>query len=147
MDFRKISITEVLAAHSLLAEYAQECSIPEIGAIDPQRETYLHMEQSGLMHTFGVFEEGIFLVGFATLLLFVLPHYGKKIANVESLYLEEKYRSKFGRKLMLEIEAFAEEQKCVAMLYNARKDSRLEQLLGKLPLYKRTNSVFLRSFQ
>src|SRR5207302_758034 len=86
VEIRPISYTEILDAAALLAEYSAECSIPEIGTPNPQREMYAKMESCGLMHSFGAFE-GDDLVGFATILVCVLPHYGKKIATVESLFL------------------------------------------------------------
>ena len=148
LALRRVSYVEILdspSAQALLAEYSAECSIPEIGSPDPQREMYARMESSGLMHSFGIFD-GEELVGFATLLVFVLPHYGKQVANVESLFLAKAHRrGDRGLRLLEEIEAWAREQRCVAMLYNARAGTRLERLLGSIPKYTRTNSVFLWS--
>lgn len=145
IEIRRISYAEILddpRSAALLAEYSAECSIPEIGIPNPQRETYEHMEKSGLMQSFGVFaEEG--LVGFATILLFVLPHYGRKIANVESLFVTKEHRP--GRYLLDHIEAHAKAESCCGVLYNARRGSQLEKLLSLIPKYKRTNSVFLWS--
>lgn len=132
-------------AEDLLREYSAECSIPEIGPTSPQRDMYASMEATGLMHSFGVYK-GASLVGFATLLVFVLPHYGKKIANVESLFLAKAHRSGgLGRQLMTEIEKVAKEMQCSVMLYNARTGTSLERFLAAVPQYQRTNSVFLRS--
>lgn len=146
LEIRPISYVEVLDSPALLAEYGAECSIPEIGTPDPQRETYARMESAGLMHSFGVFD-GKELVGFAAILVFVLPHYGKQIANVESLFLRKSHRLGYaGIKLLRQIELWAEKKQCVGMLYNARAGSGLEALLSVLPRrYERTNSVYLRS--
>ena len=142
---KRVSCTDILDAEDLLKEYADECSIPEIGVICPQREIYAHMQSTGLMHSFGVFEEEK-LVGFASILLFTLPHYGKKVANVESMFLAKSHRmGGFGLELMKEIEQFAKERGCSAMLYNARFGSALEKMLTRASNYERTNSVFLRS--
>jgi hypothetical protein len=133
----------------LLSEYAEECSIPQIGTSDPQREIYAAMEKSGLMHCFGLFDDRSIprLIGFATLLIHVLPHYGKRIANVESLFVGKAHRAYgAGEILKVGIEQYAKEQGCVGILYNARAGSRLEKLLTLQPEYERTNSVFLRSF-
>ena len=148
MEIRHISYSDILDsanAGELLKEYSEECAIPEIGATNPQREMYARMESSGLMHSFGVFE-GDHLVGFATLLVFVLPHYGKLIANVESMFVMRSHRSNgSGKRLMQELEAWAHDKKCEVLLYNARTGSRLERLLSaSAPNYERTNSVFLR---
>jgi len=142
-EIRRISYADILDAEGLLREYSAECSIPEIGIPDPQRDIYARMESSGLMHSFGVFD-GIKLVGFATLLVFVLPHYGKTIANVESLFIARLNRSGGGGKRFMEyIESFAASRGCTGVLYNARAGSALERLMSSLSRYKRTNSVFL----
>jgi hypothetical protein len=145
LELRPISYVEILNSADLLAAYSAECSIPEIGSPDPQRATYAHMESIGLMHSFGVFH-GSDLVGFATLLVFVLPHYGKKIANVESFFLARSHRcGNAGRWFMDRLEEWVRDKQCAGMLYNARADSSLERLLESISKYKRTNSVFLWS--
>lgn len=148
VDIRRISYAVILdcsESNALLAEYAMECSIPEIGTPKPQRAVYADMERIGLMHSFGVFADDL-LVGFATLLVFVLPHYGAKVANVESLFLARSgRRGDVGKRLMAHIENEARAMKCVGVLYNARAGSRLERLLSVTSKYKRTNSVFLWS--
>jgi GNAT superfamily N-acetyltransferase len=148
LTIKPIKYTQILDspnAQTLLAEYSAECSIPEIGAPNPQRELYARMEASDLMHSFGVFAENE-MIGFATVLIFPLPHYGKQIANVESLFVAKAHRGGgSGRGLMQFIETFATAMNCAGVLYNARMGSNLERLLGSLPRYKRTNSVFLWS--
>jgi GNAT superfamily N-acetyltransferase len=130
----------------LLAEYSAECSISQIGEPEPQREIYAAMESSGLMHSFG-FYEGEIMIGFATLLIHILPHYGKLIANVESIVVQKAHRVRgAGEILKISLEEYAKDRGCVGILYNARAGSRLEKLLTLQPEYERTNSVFLRSF-
>jgi acetyltransferase (GNAT) family protein len=146
LALRLISYADILdndKTAELLKEYSEECSIPEIGRPNPQREIYASMEKSGLMYSFGVFDDDE-LVGFVTLLLFILPHYGKKIANVESLFLSKSHRNgSNGIWLMEKIEEWVKMMQCVGMLYNSRAGSRLESLLSSLPKYTHTNSVFL----
>lgn len=145
LEIRPISYVAVLDSPALLAEYSAECSILEIGTPNPRRETYARMEAGGLMHSFGVFD-GKELVGFAAILVFVLPHYGKQIANVESLFLLKSHRRGFeGTRFLRYIEAWAAEKKCEGVLYNARAGTRLEKLLLSIKRYQRTNSVFLWS--
>lgn len=142
---RYADILDAPEAEELLREYSAECSISEIGPTSPQRHMYASMEATGLMHSFGVYKGGA-LVGFATLLVFVLPHYGKKISNVESLFLAKAHRrGGLGRRLLAEIEKVSKQMQCSAMLYNARTGSSLERFLAAVPHYQRTNSVFLRS--
>lgn len=145
LEIRPISYVEVLDSPALLAEYGAECSIPEIGTPNPQRETYARMESAGLMHSFGMFD-GADLVGFAAVLVFILPHYGKQVATVESLFIRKSHRRGFvGTQFLRHVEAWAAEKKCEVVLYNARAGSRLEKLLFSLKRYQRTNSVFLWS--
>ena len=146
MEIRAISYAQILDApnaRELVAEYAAECSIPEIGVINPQREMYAKAEKAGTFRSFGAFR-GEELVGFASVLVFLLPHYGQKIATVESIFLAARERPSWaGNSLMNAIEQFTREQGCKVILYNARAGSRFEKLLSLMKPYKRTNSVFL----
>jgi GNAT superfamily N-acetyltransferase len=150
MEVRGIRYMEILGAQNadaLLTEYAGECSIPEIGAASPQAEMYAAMEGSGMFQAFGVFQEAE-LVGFAAVLVYVLPHYGRQIATVESLFVAKAHRcGNAGLQLMRAIEQHAKLQECVAILYSAPTGSQLEKLLSLLKPYRNTNSVFCRSLQ
>lgn len=93
---RPVRYSEILDApnaQALLAEYAAECSQPEFGPINPQRDLYGAMETNGAMQAFGVCEDET-LVGFATVLIYTLPHYGTRIANTESLFITKTHRTK-----------------------------------------------------
>jgi len=144
---RPISHSEILDAKGLLAEYAAECSIPEIGETNPQREMYAHMESTGFMRCFGAFE-GDDLVGFASILIYVLPHYGKTVASVESLFVQKSHRhGGSGVKLMQTIEKEAKEKGCTVVLYSAPTDSKLDSVLTERRGYRRTNAVYTRKLQ
>jgi hypothetical protein len=147
---RPVSYAEILNAPNaaeLLKEYAGECSIPKIGQINPQAELYAQMEQSGRFQVFGAFDDDD-LAGFAAVLVYLNPHYGKMIATVESLFLARNRRnSRTGNSLMNAIENYAKEKDCEAILYSARTGSQFEKLLTILMPYQRTNSVFLRRLQ
>ncbi len=142
---KPISFTEVLECPDLLAEYAAECSIPEIGKINPQPQIYAALEQNGVMQCFGVFA-GDRMVGFANVLTTVLPHYGQKMATLESLFVSKKFRNGgAGGKLMDAVEAYAKEAGCVGILYSAPAGGKLERLLAASKRYKRTNAIFFGS--
>jgi GNAT superfamily N-acetyltransferase len=147
---RQVSYAEILStpnAQDLLEQYAQECSIPEIGRANPQAEMYRQMEATGMFQAFGLFYAEQ-LRGFASLLCYTLPHYGRKIANVESLFITQKHRKNgAGNLLMNAVEQYAKDNGCEVILYNARAGSQLEKLLSLLRPYQRTNSVFLRSLR
>lgn len=137
-----ISYAKVINEPELLAEYATECSITLIGTPNPQWETYAAMEAVGLMQVFAAYSDD-HMVGFASVLVAVLPHYGVKIATVESLFVSKDQRGTgVGARLMQIIERYATGAGCKAILYSAPADGRLEELLGKR--YARTNSVFCK---
>lgn len=144
----QVSYAEILAApnaRELLEEYSAECSLPEIGQSDPQTEVYAAMERSGAFQCFGVYEGGG-LVGFASVLMYVVPHYGRRIATVESLFLAAAHRSgRTGHGLMSALEEYARENGCVAILYSAPAGGQFERLLRLLKPYRHSNTVFLRS--
>lgn len=147
MEIKPVSYSDILNAPNaseLLTEYGAECSIPEIGEIHPQAAMYAQMEASGLMRTFGMFHAEQ-LAGFASELLFVLPHYGLKVATIESIFLARQHRSgRAGNALMSTIEDRARAEGCVTALYNARAGSSFERMLSLSKPYVRTNSVFAR---
>lgn len=141
---RPVPCAEILRHAELLREYAAECSIPEIGQIQPQAAMYEAMERSGLMRTFAAYC-GDELAGIASILLYVLPHYGEKVASLESIFVARRHRSKaIGRELMKTVENCARAEGCKAILYSAPAESRLERLLSLLRGYRRTNAVFTR---
>lgn len=145
MTIKPVSVSEILAHPELFREYAAECSISEIGEVNPQPQMYAAMENTGNMHSFGLFT-GEELAGFVTVFTYVLPHYGKKIATVESIYLSHKNRlGRNGFALMKAAEDCAKENGCEAILYSARAGTSFERLLRMMNTYQHTNSVFLRS--
>jgi len=142
---RPVSTTRLLEAKELIAEYAAECSIPAIGKISPQAGMYEALEQSGVFRCFGAFD-GDSLVGFGTVITTVFPHYGKKVATVESLFVASGSRRGIaGAELLKTIDTHAKDAGCVAILYSAPADSRLEKLLSGKKNFSRTNTIFCRS--
>ena len=129
-------------AKPLIAAYAQECSIPAIGEVNPQPETYAAMERAGLMQSFAAYDGG--LVGFANVLTPILPHYGKRVATVETLYVSKEGRKRgIGRELMLAIERYALSLNCAGVLYSSPSGGQLERVL-EAKKYLRTNAVFFK---
>lgn len=141
---RQVTSAEVLAEHELIAEYGAECSISAIGKINPQRQIYAALEQAGALHCFGSFDGGA-MVGFAFLLMPIIPHYGEKVATPESLFVAKT--SSAGLDLMDHVEQFAKDAGCVGILYSAPVGGRFERFLEVSKPYQRTNTVFYRDFQ
>jgi GNAT superfamily N-acetyltransferase len=144
-----IKYSDILAASNseeLIGEYAKECSIAGIGEINPQPDIYERLEQNGAMQSFAA-SDGHDLVGFANLLVTVLPHYGRKCATVESLFVASAHRkSDAGAQLMAIMESYAHDMGCEGILYSAPSDGRLERLLECKKNYQRTNAIFFRRF-
>lgn len=129
---------------ALIAEYAAECSIASIGPINPQPDIYAALERAGMAQCFAVLCDGR-LVGFANVLMTVMPHYGRKLATVESLFVSAPYRNtRAGIALLSVIEGHALAAGCVGVLYSAPADGKLERLLARQKRYERTNVVFYR---
>jgi len=142
----RVSSADVLACHALISEYAAECSIPAIGEINPQAEAYAAMEKTGLLHSFMVFEDGE-KIGFAMMVTPIFPHYGKRVASVESLFIAKDARkTSAGHELMRTIEEYAKQAGCVGILYSSPAGGQLERLLEAKKQYQRTNAVFFRGF-
>ena len=146
-DIRPVSYADWLfseQAQLLIREYADECSIAEIGTANPQPEAYAAMEASGMFHSFAAYHQGR-LVGFANLLTPVLPHYGVRVATVETLFVGKDFRStSAGLDLRRALEDHAAAAGCVGILYSAPAGGQLERLLEASRHYYKTNSVFYR---
>lgn len=140
---RPVSYAEILNAPNwpdLLAEYTTECS--RLGKASPQPELYALLERSGGFQAFGVYDCDM-LVGFAAVLIYVLPHFGKKIAATESIFMASAYRY-IGHGLMGYIEQYARENECEEFLYSAPEGSRFDRVLSLSDGYQHTNNVYRR---
>lgn len=145
---RECQVAEIFddpACEALLAEYERECAIALIGRTGPRRDMYENLEATGLGQCFSVREDGQ-LVGFAFVLIAVVPHYSLSLANVESLFMTRAARS--GLALMQAIEDYARLCECMVIIYTAPVNSRLARLLFlSSDLYTNTNHVFMRRLQ
>lgn len=122
---------------SLLEAYEAECAVAFLGKTNPSREMYAAMEQSGILRCFGLFDGTIF-AGFATVLVTVYPHYSKKVATVESLFVQ----GADGTELMQAIEQYAKDVGCSEMMCSAPVGGRFERWLEAKKSYHRTSAVF-----
>lgn len=144
IDVCAVPVEKVLNSKALIAEYAEECSITAIGEIDPQSEIYAKLENVGMSQSFMVYSGGE-EIGFAIVLTPVLPHYGKRVATMESLFVSKDHRSSgAGRILMKAVEDYAKQIGCAGILYSSPTGGQLERLLEASKEYQRTNAVFFR---
>ena len=145
MSVELASYARLLEQTALLQEYAAECSIPEIGIPEPNARVYEAMEHAGVFQGFMAYQ-GESVVGFAGLLLPIMPHYSKRVATVESIFVTASARkSGIGKELMSAVEEFAKDAGCAAILWSAPTGGKLERLLSAHKRYRRTNSVFTAS--
>ncbi len=141
---RPVSYATILDDHNwprLMAEYSAECASAELGDPNPQRDLYELMENSGRFQAFGVYD-GDELIGFASVLMYVLPHFGKKIAATESIFITSRKRSGEGVRLLEHVKQYAIEKGCFALLYSAPVDSRFDGLL-EMKRIRHSNNVYI----
>lgn len=127
---------DVILDSSLLKAYEEECANPLLGPTNPDRGMYEAMAKTGILACFGCFESDR-MVGFATVLITVYPHYSKKVATVESLYAVRG-----GSALKSTIKQFAKMSGCTEILYSAPIGGRFEKLLQASKSCVRTSSIF-----
>lgn len=140
---RAVEIYAAANAAALWAEYAAESSIPELGPHDPQIPIYQNLEDAGVMTVFGAFL-GEELAGMITVLISVVPHYGRKIATTESFFVCAKARSSgAGVKLLKAAEDYARAAGAVAFFVSAPAGGRLERVMPHWG-YRESNRVFVR---
>jgi GNAT superfamily N-acetyltransferase len=144
---RPVSYAEILSApnaQELFSEYESECALPELSPICPQADLYEAMEKGGGMQAFGVYE-GEKLIGFMTVLVWIVPHYGKRIASTADFFLADAFRIKgIWPKMMATIKEYAKSKGCVSLQCTAPVGSRFDLLMGlNKNRCRKTNHVYL----
>lgn len=143
ISVRRISFDEFLndsAFDEIVSGYTFECA--NLGLeTKPDRGFYRRAVDSGLAMMLGVFVDDA-LVGAAVVLVSEHPHYSKKLAVVESLYVLPDARIRGAGSAILEaIKDEARKAGAEGVLVSAPTGSRLEKL-GRLCEWRQTNSVF-----
>ena len=106
---------EIRKEPELLAEYAAESGVAGIGPVNPQWALYAAMEAAGALQVFAVYADEA-MVGFATVLCAVMPHYGVMVANLESLFVSSAWRhTRAGAMLLRMVHQHAVERGCKAL--------------------------------
>ena len=126
---------------ALFQANAAECLVPD--AV-PQRAIYEAMEQAGALKCFAA-HLNTQLIGFISVIITIMPHNGKRIATVESIFVDPIYRvTGAGDSLLDAIDKCAEDSGCIGITGAARKGSRLEKVLARRAGYQQTHSVYTR---
>lgn len=143
---RQIVIADIEHAPNvveLLDEYATECGNPDAGRVVAQWPLYHAIEDSGAMRSIGIFDEDT-LIGFANVIVSVLPHYGKSVATTESFFVSAAYRKTgAGLKLLKAVEEQAVERGAIGLLVSAPAGGRFADVLPGFG-YKHSNTVFFK---
>jgi len=133
----------------LIREYAEECGNALVGTPVPQRDRYENLEAAGIGQCFAAYElldhplDRAALVGFAFVLVTVVPHYEVKLAAVESVFVTRRAHS--GAALMNALNHYATKMGCTTIFYTAPVGSRLAKLLFLCSdEYTHTSHVFSR---
>lgn len=147
LDVRRITMAEFEGAAGvvdLMAEYAAEASITDIGPPAPVFPAYRAMEASGLFQAFGAYCDGQ-LVGFLFLLTPTLPHFGKLVGVTESYFVGAAYRKTgAGTQLRSLAEDAARAAGAVGILMSAPVGGPLAQVLPRVG-YRETNRTFFKA--
>lgn len=109
----------------VLAAYADECAYADLPKPSPHFDTYRLLEASGNMQAIGAWDDET-LVGFAIVVCYISPHYGRVLAVTESMFMLEPHRS--GR-LVKAVEKVAQDRGAVGLLISAPAEGDLDQAL------------------
>jgi len=130
IEIREVQASEYVAeAAELVAldQHELESHLDNAPAIN---EGVLHrLEESGAMHTLGVFDNGK-VVGYCMFIVYPHLHYAWSMAQCSALYLHPEYRrGRIGLKLMTRAEARAKELGARIMSWTAKPNTALSKLL------------------
>jgi GNAT superfamily N-acetyltransferase len=125
--------------------YADEGAYSGMPTPQPSRDAYRSMEQRGFLAVMRVDRDGA-LVGFATLVLTVSPHYGVPIAVIESVFVMPEHRGAAGARLVRAIIETARTSGAHTILATAPIGSRLGRMLAKIG-FAPTSTTYQRRLQ
>ncbi len=122
---RQITLEELTSAPEFddLAEaYRVEAAIDDLPMPTYEAHIYRSMEAAGLLHILSA-HQGDRLIGFLSLIVSVLPHYGMTCATAESYFVDARHRrGGAGIKLLRKAESLSEELGAGGLLLSARTD-------------------------
>lgn len=148
-NIERTTVIELKSAHNfdeLLREYADECAMEGLPPPSAKMDSYDKLEKIGILHPYRATHEGI-LIGFITVLIPTLPHYGICVAVSESFFVTKaQRRTGAGMKLLQCAEDITVELKSPGLLVSAPHGSVLEQVLPRSG-YRQASSVFFKGFK
>ena len=154
IEIRQTALAEIFhdpGFDALTDAYEAECGDREVGPKNLQEGLYVAMEVAGSLRCFGVWKTVYSsqfsvlseLVGYAFLLIYILPHYGVKIATTESIFVSQNVRrSGAGTTFKAFLRRYAKAEGCQEFLSSARAGSRYEKVLSRTKNCKRMSVVY-----
>lgn len=141
IEIRKCTVADVLQEDYLLQSYGEESAIPGMPTPKAQCDAYRFMESTGTLHVFGAYLDTK-LVGFISLLVTNLPHYGATVAMSESVFVLAEHRhTGAGMKLLATAKKAARNLNCKGLLMSAPAKGQLAKVLPNIG-FTHTNDVF-----
>lgn len=128
---------------SLLLEYAGEAAAP--GMVPPaiRAQDYKRLEAAGVLHPISALFDGE-LIGYVTVLVSEIPHYGRSIAITESFFVARAHRKTgAGLRLLRAAEAKARELGSPVLLVSAPPRGDLAEVLPRIG-YDEVGRTFLK---
>lgn len=148
LEIRKSSYLEASADPDfagLVSAYAIESSIAGLPTPKGNMDSYIALENAGLMISYCAYINDK-LIGFANALVVVMPHYGEKIATMESWFVSEDYRATgAGLRLRSAIEKSVKALGAIGILISAPIGGKLESVMVRTATYRETHSVFFKA--
>lgn len=144
MEFKNISVTEAKRVCTALfaSHYEELATNKKLMKLDPDWDVYYKMESLKKILIIAAFE-GNKIVGYSVNLLSNNLHYKDLfMCQNDILYIHPDYRKgRAGYQLIKETERQASELGCRFMLWHAKKDTALEQLMPRMD-YKVQDIIF-----
>lgn len=149
MELRHCTVAEIAAApnlDALLAAYAAESTIPELGPPKPQLDVYRKLEAQRVIYPIAAFD-GANCVGFISVVATVLPHYGAFAAQIESFFVMREHRRQgIGLRLLRMGIDKAWEVGAKGLLISAPVGSALDKVLAKNKHARHNNNLYVIGF-
>lgn len=147
VTIRTLTVAEFAARPelpALLAEYSAESAVAELrDSPGPQWPTYAALEAQGMLHAFGAFD-GPVMVGFVSVAVTVLPHFGALVASTESFFVAAAARrTGAGLALLRRAEQVTRDTGAVGLLVSAPVGSRLARVLAATDM-RQSHEVYFK---
>jgi len=147
---RAREIFENPRGQALIDEYSAECANALLGKPAPSLDYYENLEAAGIGQCFAAYQSLPWdpigdqrLVGFAMVLIAVVPHFSLALGNYESVFVSKD--ASCGGQLMDAVEQYAKECGCRYFFVTAPLGSRLARLCFMCAdEYLHTNHVFMK---